>query len=117
MQPQSTNTAFYHGDPAPIPWDLHATEIFYTDHPYDVFQRFWFSVKFILFCFSCCYYFALFYIVFITEKLLIVGKRDSSSIGMPTPYMFQRVQKVVFQEGTKITYDFFFQTNAKNCIC
>lgn len=44
---------------------------------------------------------------FITEKLLNIGKRDSSSIGMSTPYMFQRVQKVVFQGGTKITHDFF----------
>lgn len=51
---------------------------------------------------------------FITEELLDIEKRDSSSIGISTSYMFQRVQKVVFQGGTKITYDFFFQTNATN---
>lgn len=59
-----------------------------------------------------CYYFIPFYVLY----NWIIEKRDSSSIGISTSYMFQRVQKVVFQGGNKITYD-FFQTNATNCIC
>lgn len=67
--------------------------------------------------------FLLYFMCFITEKLLNIGKRDSSSIGISTPYMFQRVQKVVFQGGTKITYDFFFffkqmpRTVSANKVC
>lgn len=87
---------------------------FYTDHPCEYFKMFLFALKFILSfsVFFGCYYFIPFYVLY----NWIIEKRDSSSIGISTSYMFQRVQKVVFQGGNKITYD-FFQTNATNCIC
>lgn len=69
-----------------------------------------FAIKFIILfsVFFCCQFAPFMY--FITEGFLNIGKRDSSSIGVSIPYMVQRVQNVVFQGGTKITYDFFFQT-------
>lgn len=65
--------------------------------------------SFFPFLFSLVIFISFHFTCFITEELLNIEKRDSSSIGISTSYMFQRVQKVVFQGGTKITYDFFFK--------
>lgn len=118
IQPQITSTALYQWYPVPVLWDLHVREIFYLNHPCEYFEIFQFAVKFILlfhfFSFSFCFLFHFLY--FINEELLKIGKRDSSSIEISTPYTFQGVQKVI-RKGVLKLLKIFFQMNAKNCIC
>lgn len=81
---------------------------FYTDHPCEYSKCSGLQLNsFFPFLFSLVIVISFHFMYFITDELLKIGKKDSSSIGISTPCMFQRVQKVVFQGGTKITYDFF----------
>lgn len=55
--------------------------------------------SFFYFLFSFVVVILFHFMCFITEELLKVGKRDSSSTGISTPYMFWRVREVVLQAG------------------
>ena len=57
--------------------------------------------SFFYFLFSFVVVILFYFMCFITEELLKIGKRDSSSIGISALCMFQRVQKVVLWERVR----------------